>query len=99
MLGPSSTRSPRWYGVLVRAAAITFLGTLLTLTVSLFLGIVGTFMVATIRGRHPNMPFAYRHIALPIAGVAACVLLVGSLVYEIRHYRQTKALSTIARIS
>jgi hypothetical protein len=99
MPGRPISPSPRWYGVLFRAGAITFLGTLLTFTVSLFLGIVGTFLVATMRGRHPDMPFAYRHIALPVAIVAGCGLLVGSLIYEIRRYREARALSVIARIS
>lgn len=99
MSGPSISAPPRWYGVLFRAGAITFLGTLLTFTVSLFLSIVGTFLVATVRGRHPNMPFAYRHIAIPVALAAACILLVGSLIYEIRQFRQSRALAAIARAS
>jgi len=97
MPGRHAPQSPRWYGVLLRAGAITFLGTLLTFTVSLFLSIVGTFLVATVRGRHPDMPFAYRHIAFPIALAAGCILLVASLVHEIRQYRQNKALAAIAR--
>jgi hypothetical protein len=99
MQGHSSSRSPRWYGVLFRASAITFLGTLLTFTVTLFLAIVGTFLTAKIRGQHPDMTFAYRHVAVPVALVAGCALLVGSLIFEIRHYRQMRALSAIARIS
>ncbi len=99
MSGRSESRSPRWYGVLFRAAAMTFLGTLLTFTVTLFLAIIGTFVAGKIRGQHPDMTFAYRHVAAPVAIVAGCVLLVGSLIFEIRHYRQLRALSTMARIS
>jgi hypothetical protein len=99
MSGTTAPRPPRWYGVLLRAGAITFLGTLLTFTVSLFLSIIGTFLLAAVRGRRPNMPFAYRHIAVPVAIAAGCILLVASLIYEIRQYRQSRALAAIARIS
>jgi hypothetical protein len=97
MSSPSISAPPRWYGVLFRAGAITFLGTLLTFAVSLFLSIVGTFLVATVRGRHPNMPFAYRYIAMPVALAAGCILLLGSLIYEIRQFRQSRA--NIERLS
>ena len=90
-------QAPRWYGVPIRAAAITLLGTLLTFTTTLFFSIVGAFLVALVRGQHPNMPFAYRRIAAPVALVAGCLLLAGSLVYEIRHYRQARLLAQLAR--
>jgi hypothetical protein len=78
---------------------MTLLGTLLTFTITLFLAIIGTFVAGKVRGQHPDMTFAYRHVAVPVAVVAGCALLVGSLIFEIRHYRQARALSAIARIS
>ncbi len=55
--------------------------------------------MAGLRGIHPNMPIAYRHIALPVAAVVAAVTLISATVIEIRRYRQTKALAAIERIS
>lgn len=94
-----SIRSPHWYGILVRAGVITFIGTLLSFAVSLLLAILGTVIVSAVRGIHPDMRVAYRMIALPTGLVCGCVILVLSLVMEIRHYRQSKTLSTIERLS
>jgi hypothetical protein len=44
------------------------------------------------------MRIAYRQIALPMALVAGTIIFVLSLVMEIRHYRQVKALSAIERM-
>jgi len=82
----------------VRVLLITFLGTLITFAVSLLLAIVGTVTVAAIRGVHPDMRVAYRHIALPVAIVAGCVILAFALILEIRYYRQNRALSAIERM-
>jgi hypothetical protein len=95
----AASRAPRWYGIPVRVAVVTFIGTLLSFSVSLLLAIVGTVLVARIRGLHPDMTVAYRHIALPMALVAGCVIFVLSLTMEVRHYRQTRALSALERIS
>ena len=92
-------RSPRWYTIPVRVVLVTFVGTLISFAVSLFLGIVGTLVVSAIRGLRPDMTLAYRHIALPSAVVAGCIIFVLSLAMEIRHYRQTKTLAAIARVS
>jgi hypothetical protein len=67
--------------------------------VSLFLGIVGIAIVSLVRGVHPEMTMAYRHIALPAALVAGCIISVGAFAMEIRHYRQTKTLAAIERVS
>src|ERR1700677_948576 len=91
--------SPRWYTIPVRVVLVTFVGTLISFAVSLFLGIVGTVVVSAIRGVRPDMAVAYRHIALPCAVVAGCIIFVLSLAMEIRHYRQTKTLAAIARVS
>ena len=94
-----SPRPPRWYGIPVRVALVTLLGTLLSFAVSLLLAIIGTLTVSALRGRHPDMRIAYRHIALPMAIVAGCVILAFALITEIRYYRRNKALSAIERIS
>jgi hypothetical protein len=92
-------RSPRWYGAAVRVLIATFIGTLISFAVSLLLAIVGTVVVARIRGLHPDMTVAYRHIAIPMAVVAGTIIFVLALSMEIRHRRQTKALSAIEKMS
>lgn len=94
-----TARSPHWYGVPVRVALLTFLGTLTTFALSLLLAIIGTVIVAALRGVHPDMRIAYRYIALPVALVVGGVVLIVSLVMEIRHYRQARTLTAIERIS
>lgn len=92
-------RRPRWYAVPARALFVTSLVTLLTFAVTLFGSILTVVIAAAIRGHKPDLRFAYRHIALPVAvGVGAIGLLV-ALVVEIRHYRQMKTLDGIARLS
>jgi len=76
----------------------TFIGTLICFALSLLLGILGTVTVSALRGIHPDMRIVYRLIALPVASVAGAVIFVLSLVMEIRHYRQMKALSAIERM-
>ena len=90
---------PRWYTIPVRVCLVTFIGTLLCFAVSLLLAIFGTVIVAALRGVHPDMRIAYRHIALPMALVAGSVIFVLTLVTEIRHYRQARTLTAIARLS
>jgi hypothetical protein len=94
-----SSHRPRWYTIPVRVVLVTFIGTLLSFAVSLFLAILGTVIVARIRSLHPDMTIAYRHIALPMTLVAGGIIFVLALVMEVRHYRQTRALSQIERIS
>jgi hypothetical protein len=91
--------APPWYLVPVRVLLITFLLTLLSFAISLLLGIVGFAISGRIRGGHPDMSVAYRHIAFPAAMVVAGVVLISATVVEVRHYRQTKALAEIARAS
>ncbi len=92
-------RRPHWYGVPARVLLVTFLLTLLSLAVTLFVTILLTVAGAALRHTSPNLPFAYRHIALPVAlGVGSVVLLV-TLAMEIRHLRQAGALEGIARAS
>ena len=92
------SRSPHWYGIPVRIFIVTFVGTLLCFCVSLLFAILGTVIVASLRGVHPDMRIAYRHIALPMALVAGGIVFVLALVMEIRHYRQSRALSAIEKM-
>jgi len=92
-----ASRSPRWYGIVVRVGLVTFIGTLLCFAVSLLLSIFGTVIVGALRGVHPDLRIAYRQIALPIALVAGGIVFVLALVMEVRHYRQTKTLLSIER--
>ncbi len=95
---PSSNR-PRWIGIPVRVLAITFLLTLLSFAVALLLSILGTIVYSQVRHVAPNLPFAYRHIAFPFALTVGAIVLVVSLVMEIRNYRQRRTLAGIERVS
>ena len=90
-------RPPRWYLIPVRVLLVTFIVTLLSFAASLFLGILGTLVTAKIRGVAPDMTFAYRHVALPVAATAAAIVLVSACFMEVRHYRQASALARIER--
>lgn len=98
MAPAAASRAPRWYAIPVRVCLVTCIGTLLCFAVSLLLAILGTVIVAALRGVHPDMRIAYRHIALPMALVAGSIVFVLALVMEIRHYRQAKTLSAIERL-
>jgi hypothetical protein len=92
-------RPPRWYAIPVRVLVVTFIGTLLSFAVSLLLGIIGTVAVSALRHVHPNMTVAYRQIALPAAVVAGSIIFILALAMEIRHYRQSKTLAAIERMT
>ena|SRR5271163_2928524 len=96
---PPTARPPRWYAIPVRILLMTFIGTLLSFAISLLVGIVGTVIVSALRGIPPNMTLAYRRIALPAALVAGTIIFVLALATEIRHYRQSKTLAAIERMS
>jgi putative glutamine amidotransferase len=93
-----ASRAPRWYTIPVRVGVVTFIGTLLCFAVSLLFAILGTVILAALRGVHPDMRMAYRHIALPMALVAGSIIFALALVMEIRHYRQSKILAAIERM-
>ena len=102
MSSPSSATihgTPRWYTIPARVAVVTFVSTLLCFAVTLLFAILGTVILASLRSVHPDMRIAYRHIALPVAAVAGSIIFVLALIMEIRHYRQSKTLSAIERIS
>lgn len=92
------SRSPHWYGVPVRVALLTLIGTLLCFAVTLLLAILGTVIVAALRGVHPDMRIAYRMIALPAGVVAGAIIFVLVSVMEVRHYRQSRTLSAIEKM-
>jgi hypothetical protein len=96
---PPTPRPPRWYAIPVRVFLITFIGTLISFAVSLLLGIIGIVIVSTLRHMHPNMTAAYRMIALPAALVAGSIIFVLALATEIRHYRQSRTLAAIERMT
>ena len=95
----TSAQKPHWYWIPVRILLVTFLLTLLSFAVTLLLGILGIVIAARLRGIHPNMTLAYRHIAAPAAAVVGGVVLVSATVTEIRHYMQAKTLAEIERVS
>ena len=90
-------RSPRWYVIPVRIVIVTLVVTLISFAVSLLLGLLGVLLVARVRGLPPDLTVAYRNIAFPVAVVVGTIVLALSLVMEIRHYRQTKALAEIEK--
>jgi len=96
---PPTPRPPRWYAIPARVLLLTFIGTLISFAVSLLVGIIGTVVVAALRHLQPNMTIAYRVIALPTAVVAGVIIFVLALAMEIRHYRQSKTLAAIERMS
>jgi len=95
----SLANQPRWHLIPMRVLLVTFLMALLAFAVSLLLGILGLVIAGRFRGFHPNMTTAYRLIALPAAAFIGAIALISASVIEIRHYRQTKALAEIERMS
>lgn len=93
------SNSLRWYAIPVRVLLVTFIGTLISFAVSLLLGIIGTVILSAVRHANPNMTVAYRLVALPAAVVAGSIIFVLAVVMEVRHYRQSKTLAAIARLS
>jgi len=83
----------------VRILLLTFIGTLLCFSVTLLLSLIGTFVMAAIRGAPPDMRIAYRHFAVPLAVIECGVIFICSSVMEIRHFHRARALSAIERAS
>ena len=98
-LSKNPVSAPKWYVVPARIFLITFLVTLLSFALSLLVGIIGIVIAARLRGLHPNLTIAYRHIAFPVAAVIGAIALISASIIEIRHHRQAKALAQIERIS
>ncbi len=89
-------KQPRWTTIPFRVLLMTFLTTLLAFAIALLLSILGTLVYSQVRHVAPNMVFAYRHIAFPFAITVGAVVLVLSLVMEIRHYRRRKQLLRVS---
>jgi len=89
--------STRWIGGAWRVFAFTFLSTLLSFAVALLLSILGTVVYSLIERVAPNLVFAYRRIAFPIAVSVGTVVLIVSALVEIRNYRRWKILAAIER--
>lgn len=92
-------RTPRWYTIPVRVVLITFICTLLSFAVCLLVAIVGVVALSAHRHVNPDMGVAYRHIALPAAVLIGSVVFLFSSVMEIRHYRRSRTLAAIARLT
>ena len=88
---------PRWIGAAGRVIAFTFLLTLLSFAVALLASILGTIVHAQVKHVAPNLMFAYKHIAFPIALVVGTIVLVVTLFVEIRNYRRGRVLDAIER--
>jgi predicted membrane protein len=98
-MAKTSSDGPRWIGIPVRAFALTFLFTLMAFAIALFLSILGAVVYSQVKHVAPNLTFAYRHVAFPCAITAGAIVLVLSLIMEIRNYRQRKTLEGIERAS
>ncbi|SRR6266536_4481494 len=96
-MASSKSARPRWIGIPFRVLAVTLLLTLLSFAVALLLSILGTMVYARVGHVAANLPFAYRHIAFPFAITVGAIVLVLSLIMEIRNYRQRRALAGIER--
>src|SRR5580698_10884272 len=86
-----------WIGAGARIFALTFLSTLISFAVALFFSILGTVIYAGIEHVPPNLVFAYRHIAFPIALSMGSLALVVTVAIEVRTYRQGRVLAAIER--
>ena len=92
-------RKPRLFLIPIRVFLATVLLTLLAFAVSLLLGILGIVIAAHVRRVPADLSFAYRYIAAPIAAIVGAIVMVLAIALEIRHYRQSKALAQIERMS
>ena len=95
----TAARKPRLFLIPIRVFLATVLLTLLAFAVSLLLGILGIVIAARVRGIPPDLSCAYRYIAAPIAAIVGAIVMILALALEIRHYRQSKALTQIERMS
>ena len=86
---------PLWIGAAGRVIAFTFLLTLLSFAIALLASILGTIVHAQVKHVVPNLMFAYKHIAFPIALVVGAVVLVVTLFVEVRNYRRGRVLASI----
>jgi ABC-type dipeptide/oligopeptide/nickel transport system permease component len=95
----TATRPPRLFLIPIRVFVATVLLTLLAFAVSLLLGILEIVIAAHVRGAPADLSFAYRYIATPVAAIVGAMVMILAIALEIRHYRQSKALAQIERMS
>jgi len=93
------SRQPRPALIPFRILLITFLAALLSFAISMFLGILGTILWGAFHHTAPKLTLVYRHFAPLIAIVIGIIVLIAATVHEIRHYRQSKVLAAIERLS
>jgi hypothetical protein len=95
-----SDASKKLAGSIFRVAIITFLATVISFAVSLFLAIVTILLVNMIRGGGVNMAHAYRHFAFPIAMVVMVISFITALRLEvIEARRQRTATRSLPRVA
>jgi hypothetical protein len=99
MLSQQETSRSRWIGIAARVFAFTFFLSLLSFAVVLLVSILATIVHALIGHTAPNLMYAYKHIAFPSALMVGAIVLVVTLVIEIRNYRQRKVLAGIEQAS
>jgi len=97
MISDANRIPPRWTGPLARILALTFLSALISFAVALLLSILGTVLHARLQHVSPDLMFAYKRIAFPIAVSAGAVVLFAMTAIEIRNYRQSRVLDGIAQ--
>jgi hypothetical protein len=90
MRSSSPSRVRTFLGIAVRIVIVTFVFTLLTFAVGLFVGIVSLVLV-NLFGGHVSMAGAYRHFAFPAGIFGMVVAFAGMLVTEIRELRRRAA--------
>ena len=95
----SSTVKPRWYLIPARVLLVTFVVTLISFALSLLFGIAGVIIAAIVHGVHPDMRFAYRNVAFPVAAIVGVIALLSAIVIETRHYYQARTLQRIEQSS
>ena len=95
----TAAREPCLFLIPIRVLLATVLMSLLAFAVSLLLGILGIVIAAHVRGVPADLRLAYQYIAAPIAVIVGAIVMVLSIALEIRHYRQSKALAKIERMS
>ncbi len=89
--------APNPLAILPRVLLITLILTGLTFAVSLLIGIIGMAGIGLVRGHLPDMRIAYRHFAFPVAMTVGSCAFIAAWVMEIRHYRQRKSGTGMAR--